>query len=235
MCDGNRLLLETTKVAWIDNIPTGSQDSTVDDAIYGNDSSLRAIVKLFLKRFSKAESTQIQVRQLVLKVMKLSEYSLSHTHTHTLPPPSLYLPSLPTSPYSSNLSLSLTQVPTPQRLSQLSTSSPALSSHQNLQPHQQPSTSKRDLLSSFTSRMHNATSIQSSSQKESSQSSQSSCELSQGDGLRWLDEDPVPSKTKRDEGTLAGEGTESDDEEALEKVEIDPLVFSREEFDAGEQ
>ena len=50
--------------------------------------------------------------------------------------------------------------------------------------------------------------------------------------MRWLDEDPVP---KRDEGMLAGDGTESDEEEeALEKVEIDPLVFSREEFDAGE-
>ena len=81
--------------------------------------------------------------------------------------------------------------------------------------------------------MHNVTSLQRSSQKERSQSSQNSSELSQGEGLKWLDEDPVP---RRDEGTLAGDGTESDDEEeALEKVEIDPLVFSREEFDAGEQ
>ena len=80
--------------------------------------------------------------------------------------------------------------------------------------------------------MHKATSIQSSSQKENSQSSQSSSELPQGEELRWLDEDPVP---KRDEGMLAGNGTESDEEEeALEKIEIDPLVFSREEFDAGE-
>lgn len=65
MCDGNRSLLETTKVPWIDDTLTGSQDSVVDDAVYGSDSSLRALVKLFLKRFSKAESTQIQVGQLV--------------------------------------------------------------------------------------------------------------------------------------------------------------------------
>ncbi|MGJ8945931.1 hypothetical protein AB9K17_23870, partial [Salmonella enterica subsp. enterica serovar Kentucky] len=52
--------------------------------------------------------------------------------------------------------------------------------------------------------------------------------------LKWLDENPVASGTKRDEGMLEGDGTESDEEEALEKVEIDPLVFSREEFDAGE-
>jgi hypothetical protein len=81
--------------------------------------------------------------------------------------------------------------------------------------------------------MHKATSVQSSSEKENSQSSS---ELSQGEGLKWLDEDPVPSETKRQEGMLTGDGTEFDDEEeeALEKVEIDPLVFSREEFDAGE-
>ena len=156
----------------------------------------------------------------------MSALSLPQTHTHAHTHHSI-------SPYSSNPSLSLIQVPTPQRLSQLSTSSPAQSSHQNSQPHEQPSTSKRDLLSSFTSRMHNVTSLQRSSQKERSQSSQNSSELSQGEGLKWLDEDPVP---RRDEGTLAGDGTESDDEEeALEKVEIDPLVFSREEFDAGEQ
>jgi hypothetical protein len=65
MCDGNRSSLETTKLPWIENIFSGSQDAAIDDAIYGTDSSLRALVLLFLKRFSKAESTQIQVRQLV--------------------------------------------------------------------------------------------------------------------------------------------------------------------------
>lgn len=136
----------------------------------------------------------------------------------------------------SNPSLPLIQVPTPQRLSQLPSSSPAQPTHQNSQPQELQPTSKRDLLASFTSRMQKATSVQNSSQKESSQSSQSSSELTQGDGLKWLDEDPMPSETKRDEGVVAGDGTESDDEEeeALEKVEIDPLVFSREEFDAGE-
>ena len=78
-----------------------------------------------------------------------------------------------------------------------------------------------------------ATSLQSSSQGENSQSSRNSGQ-SQGEGLKWLDEDPVASGTKRDEVMLEGDGTESDGEEALEKVEIDPLVFSREEFDAGE-
>lgn len=65
MCDGNRSLLETTKLPWIGNTSSGSQDPVTDDAIYGSDSSIRALVLLFLKRFSKAESTQIQVRQLV--------------------------------------------------------------------------------------------------------------------------------------------------------------------------
>lgn len=127
------------------------------------------------------------------------------------------------------LSIPFAQVPTPQRLSQLPTSSPAQSSHQNSQPLEpQPSTSKRDLLSSFTSRMQKATSIQSYSQEESSQSTS---EPSQGEGLRWLDEDPLASKT--DVAIPAADGVESDEEEALEKVDIDPLVFSREEFDAG--
>ena len=66
MCDGNRSLLETTKLPWIENTSSGSQDPVTDDAIYGrSDSSIRALVLLFLKRFSKAESTQIQVKQLV--------------------------------------------------------------------------------------------------------------------------------------------------------------------------
>lgn len=66
MCDGNRSLLETTKLSWIENTLSGSQDPVVDGAIYGSDSSIRALVLLFLKRFSKAESTQIQVTSLQL-------------------------------------------------------------------------------------------------------------------------------------------------------------------------
>ena len=71
------------------------------------------------------------------------------------------------------------------------------------------------------------TSLQSSSQEDKTQSSQNS------DGLKWLDEDPTGSGPKTDERVLTTDGSESD-EEAIEEIKIDPLVFSREEFDAGD-
>ena len=52
------------------------------------------------------------------------------------------------------------------------------------------------------------------------------------EGLNWIEKDlvakePEPAKEE------VKDTTESDEEEPLEKVDIDPLVFSREEFDAG--
>ena len=47
-------------------------------------------------------------------------------------------------------------------------------------------------------------------------------------GLKWLDGDLASKPAKQQSES------DLDEEEALEKVDVDPLVFSREEFDAGE-
>ena len=62
---------------------------------------------------------------------------------------------------------------------------------------------------------------------------------SQADGgLDWLDEDTAARESQSSSQAVEPKSTEggsdSEGEEALEKVDIDPLVFSREEFDAGE-
>ena len=48
--------------------------------------------------------------------------------------------------------------------------------------------------------------------------------------MNWLDKE-LTAKESLPEGEA--KEMDSDDEEPLEKVDIDPLVFSREEFDAG--
>ena len=49
-------------------------------------------------------------------------------------------------------------------------------------------------------------------------------------GTKWLDKESAADESK---STRKQSGSDSEEEEALEKVDIDPLVFSREEFDAG--
>ena len=61
---------------------------------------------------------------------------------------------------------------------------------------------------------------------------------SQGEGgLSWVEGGMATRVPKSGDRTLESRSTEngsdSEEEEALEKVDIDPLVFSREEFDAG--
>lgn len=52
------------------------------------------------------------------------------------------------------------------------------------------------------------------------------------EGLDWLEKDLVAKEPEPTQEEVK-DTTESDEEEPLEKVDIDPLVFSREEFDAG--
>lgn len=56
-------------------------------------------------------------------------------------------------------------------------------------------------------------------------------------GFSWIEEGVAARVSKSGDRTpeprSTENGSDSEEEEALEKVDIDPLVFSREEFDAG--
>ena len=62
MCSNNRTLLETITVPWIESDLSESEDVIPkSENVCSNNSSMKLLVQLFLERFSKAESTQIQV------------------------------------------------------------------------------------------------------------------------------------------------------------------------------
>ena len=80
MCSSNRTLLEATKLPWVES--AAEESLTVLDTVeglhatlYGNDSALKVLVDLFLQRYSRAESTQIQVLNVVV-VRRTCSYNI---------------------------------------------------------------------------------------------------------------------------------------------------------------